>query len=87
MLADPAAARDLLASQMLAAWEHLVAPFWPRIQAVLGADVAHWSRQLTSHGMRAMLEQIDPRITWDNGTVTSAAAWTARPGSAAGGSS
>lgn len=69
MLTDPAATRDLLASQMQAAWEHLVAPFWPRIQAVLDADVAHRSRQLASHGLRAVLEQIDPRITWDNGTV------------------
>jgi DNA-binding transcriptional ArsR family regulator len=69
MLADPAAARDLLAGQMQAAWEHLVAPFWPRIQAVLDADVAHRSRQLTSHGLGPMLEQIDPRITWGDGTV------------------
>jgi len=69
MLADPAAARDLLASQMQAAWERLVAPFWPRIQAVLDADVAHRSRQLTDHGLRPMLEEIDARITWGDGTV------------------
>jgi hypothetical protein len=70
MLTDPAAARDLLAGQMQAVWERLVAPFWPRIQAVLDADVAHRSRQLTDHGLRPMLEGIDPRITWGDGTVT-----------------
>ncbi len=69
MLADPAAARDLLASQLRAAWERLVAPFWPRIQAVLDADVAYRSRHLTGHGLRPMLEGIDARITWDDGTV------------------
>lgn len=70
MLTDPAAARDLLAGQLQAAWERLVAPFWPRIQAVLDADVAHRSRQLTNHGLRPMLEGIDARITWgDDGTV------------------
>ncbi len=69
MLADPEAARDLLASQMQAAWERLVAPFWPRIQAVLDADVAQRSRQLTDHGLRPMLEEIDARITWGAGTV------------------
>jgi len=42
---------------------------WPRIQAVLDADVAHRSRQLTGHGLRPMLEGIDARITWGDGTV------------------
>jgi DNA-binding transcriptional ArsR family regulator len=69
MLTDPAAARDLLAGQLQAAWERLVAPFWPRIQAVLDADVAHRSRQLTGHGLRPMLEEIDARITWGDGIV------------------
>jgi DNA-binding transcriptional ArsR family regulator len=69
MLTDPAAARDLLADQVQAAWERLVAPFWPRIQAVLDADVAYRSRQLTGHGLRPMLEGIDARITWGDGTV------------------
>jgi DNA-binding transcriptional ArsR family regulator len=69
MLTDPAAARDLLAGQVQAAWERLVAPFWPRIRAVLDADVAHRSRQLTGHGLRPMLEGIDARITWGEGTV------------------
>lgn len=69
MLTDPAAARDLLAVQVQAAWERLVAPFWPSIQAILDADVAHRSRQLTGHGLRPMLEGIDARITWDDGTV------------------
>jgi DNA-binding transcriptional ArsR family regulator len=69
MLTDPAAARDLLAGQLQAVWERLVAPFWPRIQAVLDADVAHRSRQLTGHGLRPMLAAIDARITWGDGTV------------------
>lgn len=69
MIADPATARDLLADQLYAAWERLVAPFWPRIQAVLDTDVAHRSRQLTDHGLRPMLDRIDPRIAWKDGAV------------------
>jgi DNA-binding transcriptional ArsR family regulator len=69
MLTDPAGARDLLAGQIQAAWERLVAPFWPRIRAVLDADVTHRSRQLTDHGLGPMLEEIDARITWGDGTV------------------
>ena len=69
MLADPAAARDVLARQVQAAWERLVAPFWPGIQAVLDADVAYRSRQLTDHGLRRVLEAIDTRISWSDGTI------------------
>ncbi|MFF4741251.1 DUF5937 family protein [Streptomyces sp. NPDC001262] len=69
MLAGPATARDLLADQLHAAWEQLVAPLWPRIQAVLDTDVAHRSRQLTDHGLCSMLDRIDPRIAWKDGTV------------------
>jgi DNA-binding transcriptional ArsR family regulator len=69
MIADPAAARDLLARQLRAAWERLVAPYWPRIVAVLDADVAHRSRQLADQGLRPMLEEIDSRIAWADGAV------------------
>jgi len=69
MIADPAAARDLLARQLQAAWERLVAPYWPRIVAVLDADVAHRSRQLADQGLRPMLDGIDSRISWGDGAV------------------
>src|SRR5215471_11378888 len=69
MIADPAAARDLLARQLQAAWERLVAPYWPRIAAVLDADVAHRSRQLADQGLRPMLDGSDSRIAWGDGAV------------------
>jgi hypothetical protein len=69
MIADPAAARDLLARQLQAAWERLVAPYWPRIVAVLDADVAYRSRQLADQGLRPMLDGIDSRISWGDGVV------------------
>jgi len=64
MLPDPAGARDTLAGLIERAWHALVAPFWPDIQALLDADVAYRSRQLTDRGLRSMLAGIDPRITW-----------------------
>jgi DNA-binding transcriptional ArsR family regulator len=71
MLADPAGARDLLADQLQAVWNRLVAPFWPRIQDVLDADLAYRSRQLAGAGLRQVLEALDARITWgEDGTVT-----------------
>jgi DNA-binding transcriptional ArsR family regulator len=69
LLTDPAAARDLLADQLQAAWDRLVAPFWPRIRALLDADVAYRSQQLTAGGLGPMLAAIDSRITWGDAAV------------------
>jgi len=69
LLADPAAARDLLADRVQAAWDCLVSQFWPRIRSLADADIAYRSQQLTAHGLGPMLEGIDPRITWGDGSV------------------
>lgn len=67
--ADPAAARDLLADRVQAAWDHLVSRFWPRIRSLADADIAYRSQQLTGRGLGPMLEGVDPRIKWGDGTV------------------
>jgi DNA-binding transcriptional ArsR family regulator len=64
MLADPAAARDLLASRIHDAWQLLVAPFWVRIRTLLDRDIEQRSRTLARHGFRRALEELDPRIRW-----------------------
>jgi hypothetical protein len=69
LLADPATARDLLADRVQAAWDCLVSRFWPRIRSLADADIAYRSQQLTGQGLGPMLEGIDPRITWGDGTV------------------
>ena len=69
LLADPAAARDLLADRVQAAWDHLVSRFWPRIRSLADADIAYRSQQLTGRGLGPMLEGIDLRIRWGDGTV------------------
>jgi DNA-binding transcriptional ArsR family regulator len=70
LLADPAAARDALADDVEQAWLRLIAPFWPRISALVEADVAHRSRLLAARGLRAALDGLDPRIRWHEGSVT-----------------
>jgi DNA-binding transcriptional ArsR family regulator len=65
-LRDPAAARTLLADRLHAAWRELVAPFWPRIRALLDADIAHRSRLAARHGLRRALVELDPRIGWQD---------------------
>jgi hypothetical protein len=69
LLADPAAARDLLADRVQAAWDSLVSPYWPRIRSLAEADIAYRSQHLTGGGLGPMLEGIDPRIKWGESAV------------------
>jgi DNA-binding transcriptional ArsR family regulator len=64
LAADPSGTRERLADTIWRAWRELVAPFWPRIRALLDADIAHRSTFLASHGLRRVLDDLDPRIRW-----------------------
>jgi DNA-binding transcriptional ArsR family regulator len=64
LLADPAAARDLLAALLQEAWQALVAPFWVRIRTLLDRDIDRRSRLLARHGFRRAVDQLHPRIRW-----------------------
>lgn len=64
LLADPAAARDLLASRLHAAWAELVAPFWIRIRTLLDRDIEERARTVARHGLRRALDELHPRIRW-----------------------
>ncbi len=68
--ADPAAARELLAGRIHEAWRQLVAPFWPRIAALIDADVAYRSHLLAGRGLGPVLDDLHPRIRWREGSVT-----------------
>jgi DNA-binding transcriptional ArsR family regulator len=65
LVLDPSKSRDLLAETIQQAWRELVAPFWPRIRALLDSDVAHRSTVLASHGLHRVLDELDSRIRWD----------------------
>lgn len=70
LLAHPARARERLADLMQTAWRELVAPFWPRIRALLDGEVDARSRTLARHGLRRLFDELHPRIRWtDDGVV------------------
>lgn len=69
LLADPAATRDTMADLLTACWEHLVQPHWPRLQALLDADISLRSRTLALEGLEALLAGLDDRLSWDGGTL------------------
>ncbi len=64
LLLEPRASRVLLADTIQLAWRELVAPFWPRVRALLDADIAHRSRLLARHGLDRVLDDLDRRIRW-----------------------
>ncbi|MEU5219500.1 DUF5937 family protein [Streptomyces sp. NPDC020807] len=70
LLADPAGAVGRLADLLALAWEALVAPDWPRLRALLEADVAHHARRLAEGGLERLLGEVHPSFAWDAGTAT-----------------
>ncbi|MGW4643298.1 DUF5937 family protein [Sphaerisporangium sp. NPDC004334] len=54
----------LLADVLRATWEEILAPGWPRFQAILERDVAHRAGRLAAYGWAAALDDLDPRVRW-----------------------
>lgn len=70
--ADPGAAIGRLADALEAYWDIALAPHWPRIQALLEADVLWRSCQLAAGGAAALFEDLRENITWHRGQLTAA---------------
>lgn len=51
-------------------WHTLLAPDWPRLRALLEADVAFHSRRLAEVGLGGLLPEINRRCGWRAGTLT-----------------
>jgi Family of unknown function (DUF5937)/Helix-turn-helix domain len=66
-LRDPEALRDELVGVLADWWELALEPWWPRILAVLEADIAHRSEQLARDGLAATLAGLDDRVSWQAG--------------------
>lgn len=45
-------------------WDRAVAPFWPRIRALLEADVQYRARRLTTGGASALFADLNPSVRW-----------------------
>ncbi|WP_030816034.1 DUF5937 family protein [Streptomyces sp. NRRL F-2799] len=69
-LADPVRMVRELADALEVAWRVLVEPEWPRLRALLEADVAFHSRRLAEVGLGSLLPELDARLSWDGRTLT-----------------
>lgn len=70
MLADPERAVRELADLTERAWEALVAPHWPRLRALLEADVLFHTRRLAAGGLRSLFDGLHPELSWCGSTQT-----------------
>ncbi|WKX72664.1 DUF5937 family protein [Streptomyces sp. XD-27] len=69
-LDDPAAAVQRLADVTERAWRALLAPDWPRLRALLDADIGFRSRQLAEGGLERLFADLHPGLAWADGTLT-----------------
>lgn len=67
---DPRGLRDAVADVVEAYWELAIAPHWPRMRAVLEADMVWRARLLAHEGAAALLTSLDPTAVWRGGELT-----------------
>ncbi|GAB6903647.1 DUF5937 family protein [Kineosporia succinea] len=58
-----------LADAIELAWDVLLRPDWPRVLAVLQRDVQHRAGRLVAHGWSAGLEDLHPKLSWEEGRI------------------
>jgi DNA-binding transcriptional ArsR family regulator len=60
------------------AWHDLaIAPHWARMQALLDADIAYRTRQLSRGGLRLLFETLHPSVHWSGDRLVSDYPWKA----------
>ncbi|MGY0491057.1 DUF5937 family protein [Streptomyces sp. WG-D5] len=70
-LADPATLLARIADALSGYWHDCLAPdWWPRVHAVLEADLAHRGKVLAEEGAGGLFASLDPRLTWNGEVLT-----------------
>ncbi|MFL6125453.1 DUF5937 family protein [Actinophytocola sp.] len=64
-ITSPPPASGALADVVEEYWDRAIAPFWPRIQRLLEADVQYRARRLTTGGASALFADLNPAVWWD----------------------
>jgi len=67
---DPVAGLARLADEIAAFWAVAIAPDWPRMRALLDAEVQRRARRLAENGSAAILNDLHPSVTWRSGELS-----------------
>ena len=59
-------------------WERAIAPHWPRIQALLRADIDHHARRLANAGADALFSDVHHAVSWHGRELRVDIDWTER---------
>ena len=65
LLADPRRELKRLSKVLAEYWELTLEPHWPRIQALLEADLSHRARRLTERGAAGVFADLHDSIVWE----------------------
>jgi DNA-binding transcriptional ArsR family regulator len=68
--AHPAAGLRAIAAELRQAHDRLIAPHWPRLRAVLEADIAYRAKQLVAGGAARLFADLHPDLSWHDGQLT-----------------
>ncbi|MFF4231140.1 ArsR/SmtB family transcription factor [Streptomyces sp. NPDC001820] len=63
---DPQGLLAKVAEEIEAYWELVLAPYWARIRAVLGADILYRARLAAEHGAGHLLNDLHTSVSWDD---------------------
>ncbi|WP_157244475.1 ArsR/SmtB family transcription factor [Nonomuraea typhae] len=79
LMDDPAKHLGELAAELTAYWHAVVEPVWPRLRALLDADLGHRARALTGGGIAELMRDLHPKITYTEEWLrVEAAGWDCR---------
>ena len=68
-LEDPTAAVASLSDVLAEFWRRALEPDWPRVRALLEADLLYRSRRLTEGGVTLLFSDLHPDVEWVDGGV------------------
>lgn len=66
---DPETVRERIATALRAYWDTCFEPWWPRMRAVLQADVVHRGQVISAYGTAAMFADLSDRVRLVDGVV------------------
>ena len=69
LYADPPAGLARLADEIAAYWSVAVAPDWPRMRALLDAEVQRRARRLAENGTAGVLDDLHRSVSWADGVL------------------
>lgn len=70
LVADPQTGLARIVAALDGYWRVAVAPHWPRIRALLHADLTHRLHDLSAGGVRQLLRTLHPAVSFDRDTLS-----------------